>query len=219
MRKALFGPRLSSDTYAQRFRRALKMSGHSGTTKFPLDTHFPDLEDKMAMFQHRVQNEPIPFFAFAAGQCLNSSLYFAPIFTESTGVRAWPTLGQLWFNCKPVFYLSERNAHRLVRSQTSLDAFNPAPDGFTFHVWITLETGAIFDSTILATITAEDPALYAPGATVFGSPETALPQHAYVPLLVGQNLIERLLSESAIPVAILHQRHASGHAHHSDPGV
>ena len=47
-------------------------------------------------------------------------------------------------------------SHRL---RTPLDDFAPARDGSTFHVWITLKTGAIFDPTILATILVNDPDL------------------------------------------------------------
>ena len=154
------------------------------------------------------------YFAFAAGQCLNSALYFTPLFADATGVRVWPTLGQLWFNRKPVFCLSERNARRLVRSRTTLHAFAPTRDGFTFHVWLTLETDAIFDSTILASITINDPDLYTPGATVLSNPETALPNHCSVPLLVGEDLIESILQKSRIPSAILYPRGASAQPWH-----
>ena len=178
----------------------------------------PHFETRFAAFRHRMQTEHPPFFAFAARQCLNASLYLAPIFAETTGVRAWPTLGQLWHNHKPVFYLSARNARRLVRLQTPLDAFAPARDGSTFHVWITLETGAIFDPTILATILVNDPDLQRPGAAVFGNPETALPNHAYVPLVIGQDVIERILTNSSLPVAILHQPLSAGRPQHADSG-
>lgn len=209
MRKVLFRPRLRNATYAWRFRRALLISGHSRIKDHPLDTAVPDLDARLAAFRRRMQQESIPFFAFAPGQCLNASLYLAPILAEAIGLGAWPTLGQLWFKRRPVFYLSERNARKLVRSSTTLDAFAPAPDGSTFHVWITLETGAIFDPTVAASISAHHPGLFPPGSVVFGHPETALPNHAYVPLLVGQDLIERILSESRIPAAVLHQFGAS----------
>ena len=137
-----------------------------------------------------------------------------PIFAETTGVRAWPTLGQLWHNHKPVFYLSARNARRLDRLQAPLDAFAHARDDSTFHVWITLET----DPTILATILVNDPDLQRPGAAVFGNPETALPNHAYVPLVIGQNVIERILTNSSLPVAIHHQPLSAGRPQHAESG-
>ena len=204
VKNALFKPRLQKATYVKHFRRALQISGHSRPADYPLDADVPDFDARIAAFQHRMQTEHIPFFTFAPGQCLNSSLYLSSIFSDATGLRAWLTLGQLWFDSKPIFYLSHRNARRLVRSRTTLDAFAPAPDGFTFHVWITLESGAIFDSTVAASISARHPGLFPPGSVVLGHPETALPNHAYVPLLVGQGLIERIVTESRILGVILH---------------
>lgn len=208
-KNALLKPRLRKATYVQHVRRALQISGHSHPADYPLDTDVPDFDTRFAAFQHRMQTEHIPFFAFAPGQCLNSSLYLSSIFSDSTGLHAWPTPGQLWFNSKPIFYLSHRNAERLVRSRTNLDTFAPSCDGFTFHVWITLETGALFDPTVAASISALHPGLFPPGSVVLGHPETALPRHAYVPFLVGQHLIERLLTESRVQGVILHQIRAS----------
>lgn len=209
VKNALSKPRLRKATYAQHFRLALQISGYSRPADYPLDADVADLDARFAVFQHRMQTEQTRFDPFAAGQCLNSSLYLSSIFTETTGLRVWPTLGQLWCDSKPLFYISHRDARRLVRSRTTLDAFVTERGGFTFHVWITLETGAIFDPTIAASISAHYPGLFPPGSVVLGHPETALAKHTYVPLLVGQGLIERVLTESDIPGVILHQFLAS----------
>jgi len=191
-------PRLSNSTHAQRLATAISISGPSAA-EVAIDRQIPDLDAAVDTFLRRIQNETVPPFAFAAGECLNASQCLAPIFTEATGIRAWPTLGQLWRNGEPVFYFSEVDARRLASSEAKLTDFQTAPGRYPFHAWITLETGDIFDPTILATTKVHVPDACRPGAIAVGRPETVLAQHTYVPLLLGRDIFTRILGEADIP--------------------
>ena len=53
---------------------------------------------------------------------------------------------------------------------------------------------------------------------MFGNPETALPNHSYVPFVIRQDVIERILTNSSLPVAILHQPLSAGRPQNADSG-
>lgn len=202
--KFLLDLRLRSSTYARHFRRAVANSGNLHSGEFRLQAQLPDFETRLASCRHLMENGNFPFFVFAAGQCLNSALHLAPVITETTGIRTWPTLGQLWCGSEPIFYMSERSARKLVGSETSLNALAAKGEASNFHVWITLETGAILDATIAATLRTMVGAVGMPDRTMFGCPETVLPGCSYVPLVVGQEMIERILAEAGVPPAFVH---------------
>ena len=47
-------------------------------------------------------------------------------------------------------------------------------------------------------------------------PDTALLNQSYVPLVIGQDVIETILTNSSLPVAILHQPLSAGRPQHAD---
>ncbi|EJW8199719.1 hypothetical protein OCT43_005068, partial [Escherichia coli] len=72
--------------------------------------------------------------------------------------------------------------------------------GFNFHAWLTTENGVIVDVSFMSTLSRRLPEHLSEvsGSVIIGPPEMVLPEHKYVPMIVGQRIVEKIEKRSFI---------------------
>lgn len=139
--------------------------------------------------------------AEAAGQCLKWCYYLQPYFERQLGRRVILTAGQLWNKDTCVFGPKFADFNRWAQRGLQVDDF-AAGGGFKLHAWLTVETGEIIEPTLLSSMAAfGNPSLrkYA-GATVWGRDPHVLNEHRYVPLALGNDLVDQIGKRSFVPL-------------------
>ena len=196
------------DSYADRFAYAVKVS-HApedrGDFELKLQITKDDLCAKKEKFGLRLYEEyKISDLTYGAKQCLAWSIFMAPIFQETTNIKAWPTLGQLEYEDDSIYSISWESISKLKEDKLQLRDLirNGKCD---FHVWITLENGYILDPTYYATflLSGENDKIYIERARhelICNEPHKAFPKHSYVPMLVGKKLLENLMGKSNMAI-------------------
>jgi hypothetical protein len=142
-------------------------------------------------------------FAGAVGQPLKWSHYLAPFVCQATGMRAHPTLGQLWSCSARVFGLSWPQLHTLVTQGVHGQSVAQAGlKGLNWHAWITLDNGQIVDPTLLTTLAHYVPSVFGEfsGSVLCGSECELLANHRYFPMLAGTAAMSQLQSKSTVPI-------------------
>ena len=189
-------PTHQQSSYSWKFQEALRRSGYCCLAHPSINKAIPDVEIRV----DRIIQDLLPKYRysdiFSPRKCLQSSICLSYYLTSTTGIRSWPTLGQFWYESKPTFFISEPDAARLARSEITLSTLADDSSEADFHAWITLENGFILDATIVPTISEDDPDEDRRGDYKLGPPETIIKSHSYVPLLVGEKLLGKLLRES-----------------------
>ena len=143
-------------------------------------------------------------FAGAAGQCLKWSHFLAPAISKATGMKAWPTLGQLWKGERKVFGPTWAELDRMLEHgvhATDLEA--QGRNGVDWHAWITLETGELADFTLASSLACTLPASHGElhGGILAGAPHAlASDGHRFVPMLAGAAAIGALQAKSTLPL-------------------
>jgi hypothetical protein len=137
----------------------------------------------------------------AASQCLKWSHYLAPRLARALNMRAWPTVGQIWFQDRCVFDPSWNDLRRWFHEGLHLGDIEQR-QGLNWHAWITLESGEIIDPTYMSTLAKLRPDAFGAydGAVVGGEPETAIGNHRYFPMAVGAEFFECMQARSSIPI-------------------
>jgi hypothetical protein len=138
----------------------------------------------------------------AAGQCLKFSHFFAPYLARATGLKAWPTLGQLWRGNRRMFGSEWPEMQTLMRRGLQLeDMTAEGRDGVQWHAWITLETGELVDMTFGSTLAHVFPHQFADlaGTIAWGREPEVFNEHRFFPMLAGAPAIEALQAKSSVP--------------------
>jgi hypothetical protein len=135
----------------------------------------------------------------AAGQCLKWCHYLQPYFERQLGRRVILTIGQLWNKDVCVFGPDFEDLNRWVRHGLQIDDFG-AGGGFKLHAWLTVETGEIIEPTLLSSLAAFGGSSFRKfaGATVWGRDPHVLNGHRYVPLALGNELVEQIGKRSFV---------------------
>ncbi len=135
----------------------------------------------------------------SAGQCLKWSHFLAPYVSEAAGCPAWVTLGQLWNGEAAVFDPTAEDVKRWVAHGIRLD--DPrSGEGIKLHAWITLATGEIVEPTLMTTIASCHGHYQRFDGAVLMFEADQFPPHRYVPLAVGQDIVEGIARRSSIPL-------------------
>lgn len=137
----------------------------------------------------------------AAGQCLKWCHFLQPHFEHHLGRRVILTMGQLWNKDACVFGPEFEDLERWVRRGLQANDFGMG-GGFKLHAWLTVQTGEIIEPTLLsslATFGHQSYRKYA-GATVWGRDPVVLNGHRYVPIAVGNELVEQIGRRSFVPI-------------------
>lgn len=165
----------------------------SNTSQFQnachLDKNIPPVSsESCTQLIDMMDRQGVPDLSYSAGQCLKWSVFIAPIVEQALGIKAWPTLGQLWKKEEPIYDPSWGDVSNWIKKGLTLSDLSSKDHGLTFHVWVTLENGQILDPTYLATLANffKWGERYN-GEMIFGYPEEALKGHNYIPMLVGQD--------------------------------
>ncbi|MNV60765.1 hypothetical protein D3C71_1532400 [compost metagenome] len=137
----------------------------------------------------------------SGGQCLKWCHFLQPFFEKHIGKRVMLTIGQLWKNQHCLFGPTFEDVRRWNKSGLQLKDFE-AGGGFKLHAWLTLESGEIIEPTLLSSLAlaGHDSFKKYAGATVWGRDPSVLNGHRYVPIAVGNELIENIAERSAIPL-------------------
>jgi len=137
----------------------------------------------------------------APGQCLKWCYYLRPYFERELGRRVILTTGQLWNKDTSVFGPQFEDFDRWVRHGLQADDF-AAGGGFKLHAWLTVETGEIIEPTLLSSLAAFGHTSFRKyaGATVWGRDPNVLNGHRYVPLALGNELVEQIGKRSVVPL-------------------
>lgn len=188
--------------YKSTFEHAVKFSKDSGFHVDFSDWKDGDLLDKQGDFlESTYRKAGVKDPSKAAFQCLKWSHFLAPWFASHLECRAWPTLGQLWKDDKPVFNPSWDELRRWSDygiQPTDLEG----KQGINLHSWITIETGEIIEPTLLNSLAALNPEAYEDylGATVWGRDPNVLNKHRYFPMAVGIEFAEAIGLKSCLPL-------------------
>lgn len=202
-------------SYELAFEQAVRFSRSRGFDVDFSEWKTGDLLDKAGSFLAPVYLQAgITDPSKAAFQCLKWSHFLAPWFADGLGCRAWPTIGQLWFDDRTVFNPSWTDLDRWGSSGIQLDELE-GKQGINLHAWITLETGEIIEPSMLNSLATINPVAYGDylGATVWGRDPNVLNRHRYFPMAVGEKFAESIGRKSCLPliadnVADLHEMQA-----------
>ncbi len=137
----------------------------------------------------------------AAGQCLKWCYYLQPYFERQLGRRVILTIGQLWNDDVCVFGPRFKDFNRWVQRGLQVDDFT-TNGGFKLHAWLTVETGEIIEPTLLSSLAAFGSPSFRKygGAIVWGRDPHVLNKHRYVPLALGNDLVEHIATRSFVPL-------------------
>lgn len=132
-------------------------------------------------------------FSASAGQCLKWSHYFQPYFENILECRVWVTVGQLWKQERFIYNPSVADFQRWSEKGIQPEDFRHH-SGFNFHAWLTTENGVIVDVSFMSTLSRRLPEHLSEvsGSVIIGTPETVLPEYKYVPMIVGQRIVEKI---------------------------
>ncbi|WBA56300.1 hypothetical protein O7C57_15960 [Providencia sp. 21OH12SH02B-Prov] len=132
-------------------------------------------------------------FSPSAGQCLKWSHYLQPYFQDVLKCRVWLTIGQLWKEDTLVYSPSVDDFQRWIKKGIQPMDFK-SYSGFNFHAWLTVENGIIIDISFMSTLAQVLPRYFgeACGRVIYGKPEYILPEHKYVPMIVGCDIAEKI---------------------------
>ncbi|MFP5595603.1 hypothetical protein [Kluyvera sp. 142486] len=149
--------------------------------------------DYQNVFNHVCSLSGVTGFSASAGQCLKWSHYLQPYFEKALECRVWVTVGQLWKEGKFVYNPSVEDIQRWSKKGIQPKDFG-SHSGFNFHAWLTTENGIIVDVSFMSTLAQVLPERFgeACGGMVFGKPDNILPDHKYVPMIVGRKLVEKM---------------------------
>jgi hypothetical protein len=197
-------PTLISDitSYESAFEEAVRFSKSRGFDVDFSEWKTGDLLDEAGMFLGPIYLKAgITDPSKAAFQCLKWSHFLAPRFADGLGCRAWPTIGQLWFDDRTVFNPSWADLDRWGSSGIQLDELE-GKQGINLHAWITLETGEIIEPSMLNSLATINPEAYGNylGATVWGRDPNVLNRHRYFPMAVGAQFAESIGRKSCLPL-------------------
>jgi hypothetical protein len=148
----------------------------------------PELGEKIHIaFQHI----GIRSFIKAAGQCIKWSHALRPVVEEVLGVRVLLTIGQVR---KPALAFFDPSFDDLERWYCrGFDARDIAGrSGVNMHAWWTLPTGEILDATLWSTLAVAWNEPERLGAVTGGWPDKIAPNMRYVPMVVGDDYIEKV---------------------------
>ena len=149
--------------------------------------------DYQNVFNHVCSLSSVTDVSASAGQCLKWSHYLQPYFEEALECRVWVTVGQLWKEGQFVYNPSVEDFQRWSKKGIQPEDFG-SYSGFNFHAWLTTENGIIVDVSFMSTLAQVQPERFGEvgGGVVFGNPDSILPGHKYVPMIVGQNIVEEM---------------------------
>lgn len=137
----------------------------------------------------------------AAAQCLKWCHYLQPHFERQLGRRVILTIGQLWTKDECIFGPRFEDVKRWVQKGLQFEDFSTG-GGFKLHAWLTVETGEIIEPTLLSSMAKLGHRSYSEfsGATVWGRDPNVLNGHRYIPLALGNDLVEQIAERSFIPL-------------------
>ena len=155
--------------------------------------------DYQDVFSHVCLQSGVTDFSASAGQCLKWSHYFQPYFENILECRVWVTVGQLWKQERFIYNPSVADFQRWSEKGIQPEDFRHH-SGFNFHAWLTTENGVIVDVSFMSTLSRRLPEHLSEvsGSVIIGTPETVLPEHKYVPMIVGQRIVEKIEKRSFI---------------------
>jgi len=193
--------------YQEGFEQALRFTKSLGydTTSLSLsdsNTNLLSAPEKLNDLVDRVfQAARIEDRTQAGGQCLKWCHFLQPFFQQQLGKRVMLTIGQLWASRDCVYGPTFEDVRRWKQSGLQMTDFEGA-EGINLHAWLTVESGEIIEPTLLSTLARFGPESYKKyaGATVCGRDPNMLNAHRYVPLTVGNNIVEDIAERSAMPL-------------------
>jgi hypothetical protein len=190
--------------YAQAFAACAAISEALGAAPMRLTPASPPLEKlhrqiSRAAIAAGVRNR---HHAGMAGQCLKWSHFLAPAIERKTGLRAWPTLGQLWKDDTRQFGMTWSELQAMVeRGAHPAELAARGAKGLDLHAWITLSSGQIIDLTFASTLARVHPKAWGArdGVIACGQEDGLFDMRRYFPMLAGGHVFDALQAKSSLP--------------------
>lgn len=190
-----------SDTlsYVDNFERALKFTKKLGFNEGSIK----DINGRSLDFENMMEyvcfETGLRDFKTSAGQCVKWCHFLNPYFERALGCRIWTTVGQIWKGDKCIYNPSYDEFERWSRKGFQHEDFLDRP-ALNLHAWYTTETGHLIDITYMSSLAK----LYSDcdefaGGVLVGKPDDIFPGHQYVPMIVGNRIIEKIQEKSFIP--------------------
>lgn len=108
--------------------------------------------------------------------------------TEAMGCQVLPTVGQLFYETKPIYNPTNDDFTRWYQNGFALTELAPEK-GLNLHAWWTLSSGEVLDISLMSTLAVVFGIPNIAGQINGGWPDKFPPAYEYVPIVVGQDVI------------------------------
>lgn len=185
--------------YRANFEYALKFTKRLGFNEGSIRDLIDGELDYNNMMEKVCYEAKVDSFSFSAGQCLKWCHFLKPNFESALGCKIWTTVGQLWKGDKWLYNPTYDEFEKWSSKGFQPEDFSKTP-ALNLHAWYTTDTGHLIDISYLSTLSSVFPDCHEyTGGVLVGKPNDIFPGHQYVPIVVGQDIVEKIQSKSFIP--------------------